>query len=199
MTDYLCRHTSGRTSTVPDSPLQAGTVSHFKERPRLPCADFNFDRGAPAPRAKLSILSEVLASSPRLASWVWIIFEDPRPCPSIPLRGSPRPSIPLRGSSCELRSSFGGALHDHLRGRTIEDHLRQSSLILRSCDDVASTSFAAEGLCTPLMPLEDFAPEATFLDEKSPTTSAPQSRGYEPCRSGFLLLSFDTSLGTSSV
>ena len=163
MTNYLCRHTSRRTSTVPDSPLQAGTVSHFKERPRLPCADFNFDRGAPAPRAKLSILSEVLASSPRLASWVWIIFEDLRPCPS----------IPLRGSSCEFRSSSGGALHDHLRGRTIEDHLRQSSLILRSCDDVASTSFAAEGLCSPLMPLEDFAPEATFLDKKSPTTSAP--------------------------
>ena len=180
MTDYLCRHTLGRTSTVPirqstasDSPLQAGTVSHFKERPRLPCADFNFDREAPAPRAKLSILSEVLASSPRLASWVWVIFKDPRPCPSIPLRGSSRPSIPLRGSSCEFRSSFGGALHDHLRGRTIEDHLRRSSFILRSCDDVASTSFAAEGLCTPLMPLEDFVPEATFLDKKSPTTSAP--------------------------
>ena len=183
MTDYLCRHTLGRTSTIPirqstapDNPLQAGTVSHFKERPRLPCADFIFDRGAPASRAKLSILSKVIASSSRLALRVWIIIEDPRLCPS----------IPLRGSSCELRSSFGGALHDHLRGRTIEDHLRQSLFILRSCDDVASTSFAAEGLCTPLMPLEDFAPEATLLDEKSPTTPAPQSRGYELCRSGFL-------------
>ena len=137
MTDYLCRHTLGRTSTVPirqstapDSPLQAGTVSHFKERPRLPCADFNFDRGAPAPRAKLSILSKVLASSPRIASWVWIIFEDPRPCPSIPLRGSSRPSILLRRSSCELRSSFGGVLHDHLiisegvRSRIIFDNPR---------------------------------------------------------------------------
>ena len=170
MTNYLCRHTSGRTSTVPDSPLQAGTVSHLKVRPRLPRAGFIFEWEAPAPEAKPSILSEVLASSPRLASWVWIIFEDPRLCPSIPHRGSSRPSIPLRGSSCELRSYFGGALHDHLRGRTIEDHLRQSSLILRSCDDVASTFFAAEGLCTPLMPFEDFAPEATFLDEKSPTT-----------------------------
>ena len=185
MTDYLCRHTLGRTSTVPirqstapDSPLQAGTISHFKERPRVPCADFIFDRGTPAPGAKPSILSEVLASSSRLALRVWIIFEDPRPCPSIPLRGSSCPSIPLRGSSCELRSSFGEALYDHLRWRMIEDHLRQSSLILRSCDDVASTSFVVEGLCTPLMPLEDFAPEATFLDEKSPTTILIKEKEY---------------------
>ena len=49
-----------------------------KERPKLQCVDFMFDRGLPASQVEPSVLSEVLASTPRLASREWIIFDDPQ-------------------------------------------------------------------------------------------------------------------------
>ena len=93
-----------------------------KERPKLPHVDFIFDRGSPTSRVELSVLSEVVASSPRLASRGWIIFKDQRP---------PRTSIPLRGPCHKIDTTFGGASPVYLRGCSIEDHLRQSSSILR--------------------------------------------------------------------
>ena len=93
-----------------------------KERLKVPHMDFIFDRGSPASRVELSVLSEVLASSLRLASRGWIIFEDPRPSCL---------SIPLRGSCHKIDTTFGGASPVYLLGCSIEGHLRQSSSILR--------------------------------------------------------------------
>ena len=84
--------------------------------------DFIFDRGSPVLRVKLSVLNEVLTSSPRLALRAWIIFEGLQPsCPS----------IHLRRSCNKIDTTFGGAFLAHLRGCKIEGHLRQSSSCLR--------------------------------------------------------------------
>ena len=53
--------------------------SETKDIPKLPHADFIFNRGSPASRVEPTVLSEVLACSPRLASREWIIFDDPQP------------------------------------------------------------------------------------------------------------------------
>ena len=100
-----------------------GKKSGIKERPKLPRVDFILDRVSLASRVEPSVLNEVLVSSLRLASQGWIIFEDPR---------SSCPSIPLQGSCHKIDTTFGGAFPAYLHGCKIEDHLRQSSSILRS-------------------------------------------------------------------
>ena len=122
--------------------------------------DIIYDRGPPASQVEAHVLSEVLTSSPRLASQGWIIFKDPR---------SSCLSIHLRGSCHEADISFDGIPPVYLRGCTIEDHLRRSSSSSRLGGAPVLTwrSFpiGIGGLCSYLMFLEDSAPEATFADE----------------------------------
>ena len=143
-----------------------GWKSRTKERPKLPCVDFIFDWGSQASRVEPSILSEVLISSQRLSSQRWIIFEDPRPSCS---------SIPLRGSCHKMDTIFGGASPAYLRGCKIEGHLWQSSSILRPGEVPVMMwhcfAVGIGGLCSYYMFLGEYAPEATFADEKSPTTN----------------------------
>ena len=106
------------TDLITKYPTIRARKAEQKERPKLPHADFIFNRGSPASRVEPSVLSEVLASSSRLASRGWIIFDDPRPSCL---------SILLRGSCHKVDNTFGGVFPAYLRGRTIEDHLRWSS------------------------------------------------------------------------
>ena len=92
-----------------------------KERPKLPHADF-ISIG-PASRVEPSVLSEVLASSPRLASQGWIIFDD---------LWHSYLSIPLRGFCHKIDITFGGVSPAYHWGCTIKDHLWRSSSRLRS-------------------------------------------------------------------
>ena len=142
-----------------------GYKSGIKERPKLIRVDFIFYRGSPASLVEPSALNEVLTSSLRLASLVWIIFEDPQPsCPS----------FPLRGSCHKLDTTFGGIFPSYRRGCRIEDHLRWSSSILRLGEAPVMMwhyfAVGIGGLCSHKMCLGDFAPEAIFADEKSLTT-----------------------------
>ena len=99
-----------------------GWKTEWKVRPKLTRVEFIFDQGSPASWVELSVLNEVLTSSPRLASQGWIIFDDLRPSYL---------SIPLRGSCHKLDASFGGVFLSYHRGCKIEDQLRRSSSSLR--------------------------------------------------------------------
>ena len=110
------------TSLITKYPMIEAWKAEHKERPKLPHVDFIFDRGSPASRVEPSVLSEILTSSPRLASQGWIIFDDPR---------SFCPSIPLRGSCHKIYITFGGIFSAYHHGCKIEDHLRRSSSRLR--------------------------------------------------------------------
>ena len=111
---------SSLTGLIIKYPMIGAKITE-QERPKLPRVDFIFDRGSPASRVEPYILSEVLTSSPKLASRGWIIFEDPRPSCL---------SIPLRGSCHKINTTFGGASSFYLRRCSIEGHLWQSSSIL---------------------------------------------------------------------
>ena len=143
--------------------------------------DFIFDWRSPASWVEPSVLSEVIASSPRLASRVWFTFDDLRPsCPSIPLRGyCHNPDV-----------IFGDVFPAYHHRYKIEDHLRQSSSRLYPRGTLVMTwhSFLVGigGLCSHQMFLRDSAPDATFAEEKSLTTFASQSRRYESCLVEFL-------------
>ena len=110
------------TGVVTKHPTIGARKVERKERPKLTRVDFIFDRWSPASRVERSVLSEVLTSSPRIASRRQILFDDPR---------SSCLSIPLRGSCHKIDTTFGGAFLAYLRGCRIEYYLWQSSPILR--------------------------------------------------------------------
>ena len=140
-------------------------IKEQKEKPKLPCVDFIFDRGSPALRVEPSVLIEAFASSPRLVLRGWIIFDDPQPsCPS----------ILLRGSWHKVNITFGSVFPAYLRGCTIDDRLLWSSSRLRPRETHVVTwhpfHIGIGGLCSHLIFLGDSAPEATFANKKSLTT-----------------------------
>ena len=109
------------TGVVTEYSTIGARKAERNERPKLTRVDFFFDQGSPASRVERSVLSKILTSSPRPASWKWIIFDYLRPsCPS----------IPLRRFCHKIDTSFSGAFPAHLRGCKIRDHLGQSSFIL---------------------------------------------------------------------
>ena len=146
------------TGLVTKNPTIGARKAEQKERPKLLHADFIFDRGSLTSRVEPSVSSEVLASSSRLASQGWIIFDDP--WPSCPL-------IPLRRSCYKVDITFGCVFPACHRGCTIEDHLRRSSSSLRPGEAPVMTwhSFpiGIGGLCLHLMFLGDSAPRLHLL------------------------------------
>ena len=153
------------TGIITKYPTIGAKITEQKEKPKLPRMDFIFNRRSLASRVEPSVLSEALASSPRLASRGWIIFDDLRPsCPS----------ILLRGTWHKVVITFGGIFPAYLHRCTIDDHLRWSSSCLRLRKAPVMTwhpfHIGIRGLCSHLVFLGDSAPEATFSDEKSLTT-----------------------------
>ena len=103
------------TGVVTEYSTIGARKAERNERPKLTRVDFFFDQGSPASRVERSILSEVLTSSPKLASRHQILFDDLR---------SSCPSIPLRGTGHKIGITFDNVCPTYHRESKVEDHRR---------------------------------------------------------------------------